>query len=511
MACKHCFGLMNETEPSEVLEVFKQLKWLTNSVNLAGGEVFLNIDLLHSLIKQAVKDHLQVSIITNGLKLLNHLDDERVTFILKHIYQLGLSIDSFKEQTNRCIGRTTLDMIKLKKLVTICNTNRVKVKINTVVSQKNMNEVMVNNIIDIHPNSWKIIQVFSQDNGILVNTHQFRSFIDKNKTDAIDIKIEKSEGITESYAMINGHGKLFLNSKVVDGFDLIPFTDEFKQKSSLKYSELLMESGFDQEKYFSRYTFNPQDIKLDVKKFIKKAKKRVIQGTNVLFIDVEGITARPHQSEKYPNLTMGFKPVLYTGIILNENLEIVDILSDYLNPKDEIIKKLFNNDKPILSLFYKKIATEITNSNIGLVVSSATDSEKTFFQEMIYYGNLNRKEYEYISELMNNIFDIQSIKTEGIVEIDSHKIASRNLLQLLNDFRSDLFGYVRNGEKDLFSSGRVSNELVKIYLEPKTFNDKLIEKIMSKNVEYCLEDVYDDLKLFKTYWSMTNLNELHSS
>ncbi|MDX9692068.1 MAG: viperin family antiviral radical SAM protein, partial [Acholeplasmataceae bacterium] len=334
MACKHCFGLMNETEPSEVLEVFKQLKWLTNSVNLAGGEVFLNIDLLHSLIKQAVKDHLQVSIITNGLKLLNHLDDERVKFILKHIYQLGISIDSFKEQTNQCIGRTTLDLIKLKKLVSICNTNRVKVKINTVVSQKNMNEVMVNNIIDIHPNSWKIIQVFSQDDGILVNAHQFKSFTDKNKTDAIDIKIEKSEAITESYAMINGHGKLFLNSKVVDGFDLIPFTEEFKQRSSIKYSELLMESGFDQDKYFSRYIFNPQDIKLDVKKFIKKANKRVNQGINVLFIDVEGITPRPHQTDKYPNLTMGFKPVLFTGIILNEKSEIVDILSDYLNPKD---------------------------------------------------------------------------------------------------------------------------------------------------------------------------------
>jgi hypothetical protein len=146
-----------------------------------------------------------------------------------------------------------------------------------------------------------------------------------------------------------------------------------------------------------------------------------------------------------------------------------------------------------------------------LVVSSATESEKAFFQEMIYYGNLNRKEYEYISELMNNIFDIQSIKTEGILKIDSNKIASRNLLQVLNEFRSDLFGYGRNGEKDLFSSGRVSNELVKIYLEPKTFSDKTIKKIMSKNFEYCLEDVYDDLKLFKTYWSMTNLNELHSS
>ena len=508
MACKHCFGLMNETEPSEVLEVFKRIKWLTNSVNLAGGEVFLNIDLLYSLIKQAVKDHLQVSIITNGLRLLNHLDDEKIIFILKHIYQIGISIDSFEKQTNQLIGRTDLDQSKLKKLVSICESNRVKVKINTVVTQRNMNEVMVNRIIDIHPNSWKIIQVFSHDEATVVNANQFQTFIDQNKTDLIDIKVEKSEGITESYAMINGHGKLFLNSKVVEGFDLIQFTDEHKRTSSTKYHEILIENGFDQEKYFSRYTINPLDIKLDVAKFIKKAKKRVNEGNNILFIDVEGITPRPHQTEKYHNLTTGFKPVLYTGLILNLDSEIIDVVSDYVNPKDEVIKKMSNNDKTVLSVFYKKIVRIIINSRIGLVVSSAMESEKAFFQEMIYYGNLSRKEYEYITELMNNMFDIQSIKTEGILRINSEKIASRNILQLLSDYRSDLFVYGRNGDKDLFSSGRVSNELVKVYLEHKKLSDDTITRIMAKNIEYCFEDVYDDLKLYKTYWSMSNLYEL---
>lgn len=508
MACKHCFGLINKTEPEKILEVFKKIKYLTNSVNLAGGEVFLDIDLLYSIIKQSVLDKLNISIVTNGLKLLNHLEDERIIYILKHIYQLGISIDSFDDKTNQIIGRKTLDLNKLKKLSNICKDNHVQLKINTVVTQVNMSDIMVDKINTLFPDIWKIIQVYSNDNHIMISMDQFQSFIENNKSDAFKIKEEISNGITCSYVMINGLGQLYLNSDIINGFYLIEFVEQNRKMSSKQFEIILNENGFSSEKYNMRYQNDNKSIKFDLSKFYKKQKNRFNDGSNILFLDVEGITPREYQTNKYKQLSMCFKPVLYTGEIINENHEHLNTIKGYLKPQDFIISKMMSDDKRVLSVFYKEAARSIIDSKIGLVVSSAGESEQLFFQEMIYYGNLSRKDYEYISDLMNNIFDIQMIAREGILEIESNVQASRRVLEYLHNYKSDLFPYIRNGEKDSDSSFSVSKELSKIYLEPLKFTSEQILEKLDKYTHYCLEDVFDDYKLFKTYHSMKNLQEL---
>lgn len=508
MACKHCFGVMNETEPENVLEVFKRLKYLTNSVNLAGGEIFLNIDLLHSIIQQAVIDKIHVSIVSNGLNLLNHLDDARVLYILKHIYQLGISIDSFNDEINQVIGRKTLNLQKLISLSKICKTNQVLLKINTVVTKVNLHERMVDKIEMLSLDTWKIIQVFSQNDRVMISNDQFEIFVRENSQSTINIKEELSEGITCSYAMINGQGQLYLNSEVIDGFNLIDFITEHRKESSKLFNEVLIKNGFVTEKYFSRYRVEEKLVKFDLKKFNQSVSKRTKKDKNILFIDVEGITPRDYETKKYPHLTLGFKPVLYTGLILNNDLEHIKSISDYLNPKDNIIQCMVKNDKTTLAHFYQKLAKEIINSKVGWIVSSGKDSELTFFQEMVYYANLSRNEFEYILDLMNNMFDIQDIVKSKILDIDSKVQSSRRILNYLNEYRSDLFPYKRNGEKDDASSFNVSKELASLYLIPHKFTKEQIRELIEKNTSYCFEDVFDDVKLFKTYHSFKNLQEV---
>jgi len=508
MACKHCFGKINDSEPTGVLDVFKKIKFLTNSVNLAGGEVFLNIDLLYDIIKQAVHDRLNISIITNGLVLLDHLEDVRVIYILKHIYQIGISVDSFNDNINSQIGRTTLDIDKLRVLSKICELNRTQLKIVTVVSQANKAEKMVETISALNPNTWKIIQVYCIENNVEISTDQFKSFIDNNQSDNLKIKIELSEGITGSYAMINGLGHLYLNSEFIDGFNLIDFVDNYRRQSSKEFETVLNERGFDSAKYFTRYNNIDRLIVFDSKKFTERASKRYHGGSNILFIDVEGITPRDYQVNSNRNLTKGFKPILYTGLIINENHEILTNISGYLHPQDYIIRIMSNNEKQVLSDFYHEVAKLIIDFKIGLVVSSAKNSEVSFFQELIYYGRLNRFQFEYISELMNNIFDIQSIKSSGIIDFQAKILASRNILNYLNEYRSDLFPYVRNGIKDLSSSFDVSKDLADLYLKPYKYSNLQIEKILEQIKFYCFDDVYDDWKLFNSYYSMLNLQEI---
>jgi radical S-adenosyl methionine domain-containing protein 2 len=157
--------MMNESLNNDVLKTFNALTKLTNAINFAGGEVFLDIDKLHEMVQLGLKKSIQMSIISNGYQLLKHLDDPKIHFILKHIDKLGISLDSFNETTNGSIGRKTLDLKSLIKVSNLCRQYRTKLKINTVVSKLNHYEHMVDAIEQISPDVWKIIEVYSDVKG----------------------------------------------------------------------------------------------------------------------------------------------------------------------------------------------------------------------------------------------------------------------------------------------------------------------------------------------------------
>lgn len=508
MHCHHCYGMMNEDKSMNVIDTFMSLTRLTNSINLAGGEVFMNIDELYEIVKLGVGKSVHLSIISNGFKLLNHLEDEKVLYILKHIYKLGISIDSFDDSTNDLIGRKTLDITKLVKLSSICRSFRTKLKINTVVTKHNLGESIVDKIVLISPNQWKIIEVYTKKEDEKISISSFTEFCFRNNDDRLNISIENAEKLTVSYVMINGKGNLFIDNNEIESVNVNALGLDKSINPWDEFYNALVQNGFNEEAYMSRYSSSKEAVTMDLRSFNKKANRRLNQGENILFIDVEGITPRPGEIRRNPILTFGFKALLYTGLIINNDQEIIRTVQDFLKPDDCIITKMYENDVSIFNEFYTKVARVLLDNNIGLIVVSGIETELSFFEELMLYAELKRDEFEKIRDLANNMFDIQQIKAKDILKMEIKKTSSRNVLQELNAYRSDLFPYTREVEKNEFSSKEVSCDLIKLYVDPSKNLVKQTSDIIDEILFYCLDDVFDDYKLFVTYKSMKNIRAL---
>lgn len=505
MSCHYCYGMMNESTNNDVIKTFNTLTKLTNSINLAGGEVFLDIDTLHEMVQQGLKKSIQMSIISNGYQLLKHLDNPKVHFILKHIDKLGISVDSFESSTNHLIGRKPLDLQALLKLSNLCKQYRTKLKINTVVSKLNHKEKIVDYIEEISPDVWKIIEVYSNSDDISLTESVFNWFIQENTSTVLNMSIERSTSLTKSYVMVNGNGNLFIDQTIINSVNINDLLTEKQTDISIQFETALKSNGFDENAYFERYKTSEHSISIDGRALKKKVNKRYHDNENMLLIDVEGINPRIYETKKYPFLTLGFKPVLYTGLIVNRNLEIIKDISGYLDPRKNVVREVFKNNKKVLEPFYTNVVRTLIDNKIGLIVVSGIESELTFFEEMLYYGNMNRIEFEYVKTLMNNMLDIQSIKKDKILHIDTSKFASRSILQTLNEYRSDLFPFTRFNEKDGASSRHVSIDLLSLYLLSNKYTESQLATEIDYNLKYCLDDVYDDYKLLYAYSSMSNI------
>ena len=143
--CGFCFHtektshIATEGEMKEGLRLLKAAGM--RKVNFAGGEPFLYPKRLGTLCRFA-KEQLKlesVSIITNGTKVTTNWLQEHAPFI----DVLGVSCDSFDEDTNIAIGRGTGENVtQLFRIRDWCRLHQIKFKLNTVVCKLNWEEDM---------------------------------------------------------------------------------------------------------------------------------------------------------------------------------------------------------------------------------------------------------------------------------------------------------------------------------------------------------------------------------
>lgn len=108
MSCKFCFRDKSKNcnlniDYKKVIDLIRQDKRI-DEINIAGWEPTLYKGLL-DLIKYCKAKELQVSLITNGIKLIN--DKNLLNDICKIVCCLGISIDSLNLEINKQIGRIT--------------------------------------------------------------------------------------------------------------------------------------------------------------------------------------------------------------------------------------------------------------------------------------------------------------------------------------------------------------------------------------------------------------------
>lgn len=514
MNCKFCFGKINKgLDTGNKTETFKSICKITKSVNLVGGEPFTNITLLKSLVEIGVSNRMNISIMTNGLILTNNLDNPEVKYILSHVKMIGISVDSFSEETNRKIGRISnnncLVLEKVIQLRKMCDEYRTKLKINTVVSKLNLNEELGMCMEVASPDKWKLLQVVTSNPMFKITDEEFQAFVSKNKYND-NVVIENEESINLSYLMVNSFGDLYINQSTPTNINVNNVVSNDPKEPANEFSQLLDSTCFNKELYAKRYCSSTDEIFFNKNKYKKALGNRFSGKGNVLFLDVESITLREYENKKYPGLSTNQMHLLYCAIEVDSNMHIISRYTDHLQLGIDIASCLDKGEKNPYGLFYKRFCDIVLNGKIKQILVSGTETERNFLMDCIYYNEeLSRRDYDKLQNFIIGLVDIHSIIEKEILSYSSKKSASRTVLSYLRQYRPDLFYYTRKEYKDSNSSWSISNQLLSMYHKMTNMAYALSNKTIKDIENYCFDDVYDDFELVYAY-ELLNKSSIHS-
>ena len=272
--CRQCFSKFGT---KKLLSVKDWEKIVDNCIagadvaefNIAGGEPMLYPGLVE--LVQYIRDKgVKVSLITNG----SLMDEEWIKSYAGMYETIGFSVDSINDETNRKIGRCDRNgkAIPAGRIVELCGLIRkyapeCRIKINTVVSALNKDEVMSDFIDKIAADRWKILRMKPFQYGsfsnldIQVSNEEFEEFVERNRerrrkeygvTAETGIETAKREVIVEpdmkaSYVLIDSNGCLLDNA--VDEMTPVVVCDCLRED----FTEGLRKLTLDREKYEARY------------------------------------------------------------------------------------------------------------------------------------------------------------------------------------------------------------------------------------------------------------------
>jgi len=222
-------------------------------INFAGGEPTL-CPWLPDLIRWAKILGLTTSVVTNG----SRITAEWLKSVNGSLDWVALSIDSVNPSTLSRTGRETrsgpMSEHDYLRAIDILKQHLVRVKINTVVTQGNLQENLADFILKARPERWKLLQVLpvkgQNDHTVgkfVVSTYEFDDYVRSNRwVEAYGITVvpENNDLMTGSYVMVDPAGRFFDN---VAG-------DHTYSSSIIKggVEEALRDVSVDPEKFLSR-------------------------------------------------------------------------------------------------------------------------------------------------------------------------------------------------------------------------------------------------------------------
>lgn len=240
------FALHNAANP-----LAKQFPWTSTRLNLAGGEPLLYPRQIVRVARIAHELGMDVSIITNASRLNIKLINE----LAGMLSILGISLDSADSTLNRAIGRNNRHghSLQMDTLAEMIESGRkinpaLRLKINTVINAINHGENMLPLIRRLAPQKWKILRMLPMvTKKLAVSDAQFAAFVHRHSDQGLPMHVENNVDMTESYIMIDPHGRFFQNSADRQGYDY-----------SLSIPDVGAAVAFDQiqfsaEKYLGRY------------------------------------------------------------------------------------------------------------------------------------------------------------------------------------------------------------------------------------------------------------------
>ncbi|MBT63339.1 MAG: hypothetical protein CML13_09035 [Puniceicoccaceae bacterium] len=246
MGCTHCFapfvdcGKLSLSDlKALILKLAQAPRTLgmpkARRLNFVGGEPTLHPHFLE-LVQYAHKCGLSTSIVTNGYSLIrNGIPKE-----LKVLELVGVSIDSLDHARNRKIGRVvrqnTISENQWYLFFGELSQMGVSLKINTTITQHNVNEDFTDFIRKTNPSRWKVFQAMvvrgQNCKGAehwKVSRKEYDSFIERHLNVGSALCAEPEELMRGSYAMISPDGRFFDSA---EGYQ--------------RYSDSILEVGIEQ-------------------------------------------------------------------------------------------------------------------------------------------------------------------------------------------------------------------------------------------------------------------------
>lgn len=220
--CKFCFHTQTNTNKLSIGRSKLGLQLLehsgTQKINFAGGEPFLNPQLLGELCQYAHQEcNMAVSIISNG----SLIKPDWMEQYGEYVDILGVSVDSFNPETNALIGRGTGDTTKnqhvsrVLKVRDMCAKHGILFKMNTVVCSLNHDEDMNEYVTSLDPYRWKAFQclILEGENaggvndindarGLQVTSDEFDAFIQRHAEQKVLIP-EPNTVMQNSYLLLD--------------------------------------------------------------------------------------------------------------------------------------------------------------------------------------------------------------------------------------------------------------------------------------------------------------------
>ncbi|KAI1188480.1 hypothetical protein F5B17DRAFT_451742 [Nemania serpens] len=205
-------------------------------INFAGGEPFLYPKKL-AMLCRFCKEELgleSVSIITNGTKVTKKWLEQNGRWI----DVLGVSCDSFNEQTNIAIGRGTGNNVRqLFNIRDWCQKLGIKFKLNTVVCIYNWDEDMADTIQKLNPFKFKAFQALYVEG--------------ENDAEENDVELNKRKRNAKKLLISNEQFKVFCDKhRHLESF--VPEPNSIMASSYLILDEALREILWDQEAFKER-------------------------------------------------------------------------------------------------------------------------------------------------------------------------------------------------------------------------------------------------------------------
>lgn len=226
--CKFCYRILTDKENSveknkKILDIL--IKLSVNKISWTGGEALLYPNLI-KLLKISKSNGIINNLLTNG----RLLSEEKIIQLEPYLDYITLSYDSNNLNTHKIMGRGAEHGKKIIKILDFVKENNIdlKIKINTLVSKANIDEVInIGKTLERYNiERWRLFRFMALRNYAIDNSVNFEidnqefSEIVSNVKSLYDKTLKISERdldkIQSNYLLINPIGDFIITEEMKD-------------------------------------------------------------------------------------------------------------------------------------------------------------------------------------------------------------------------------------------------------------------------------------------------------